>query len=110
MLRDLNNPKEFMFVGDDYSDNGIAPLWEGLSDSSGHKSEAPLELWGEDALVPQQKDVLKPTPKKSEKSMNIEQKEEEKHELPNQYIKDTPLEYDLFVFCFYSCSTLILFA
>ena len=89
MLRDLNNPKEFMFVGDDYSDNGIAPLWEGLSDSSGHKSEAPLDLWGEDALVPKQKDVLKPTPKKSEKSINIEQKEEEKHEPPNQYVKDT---------------------
>ena len=63
MLRDLNNPKEFMFVGDSYSDNG-APLWEGLSDSSGHKSEAPLELWGEDAFIPiRQKDET-PTPKR----------------------------------------------
>ena len=87
MLRDVNNPKEFMFVGDDYSDNGIAPLCEGLSDSSGHKSEAPLDLWGEDALVPKQKDVLKPTPKKSEKSIDIQEKKVEKHEPPNKYVK-----------------------
>ena len=49
MLRDLNNPKEKMFVDEDASDNG-APLWEALSDSSGHKTSAPLELWDNDEL------------------------------------------------------------
>ena len=51
MLRDLNiyNPKEFRFMDEDASDNG-SPLWEALSDSSGHKSSAPFELWGEDAF------------------------------------------------------------
>ena len=47
MLRDLNNPKEFMFVNED-----------ALSDSSGHKSSAPIELWGDDAFVPIRQKML----------------------------------------------------
>ena len=37
MFRALNNPNFSMFVDEDASDNG-APLWEALSDSSGHKA------------------------------------------------------------------------
>ena len=44
MYRDINNPNFSMFVKEDDS-GGIPNEWEAMSDSSGHKSSAPIELW-----------------------------------------------------------------
>ena len=64
MYNDIYNPKGFMFVDEDNSEHGIPPQWETMSDSSGHKSSAPIDLWGEDAFVPIRQKNAKPTPKK----------------------------------------------
>ena len=71
MYNDINNPKGFMFVNEDDS-GGIPPQWEAMSDSSGNKSLAPIELLGDDAYVlPIKQKDAKPTPKKHEEKEKI---------------------------------------
>ena len=55
-----NDYTKFHFVDDASSD------YNTLSDSSGHITLAPMELWGDDALVPIRQKDAKSMPKKSE--------------------------------------------
>ena len=88
MYNDINNPKGFMFVNEDDS-GGITPQWEAMSDSSGHKSSAPIdELWGDDAYVlPIKQKDAKPTPKKHEEKEKINPLKQQEGETREQWAK-----------------------
>ena len=86
MYRDINNPNFSMFVKEDDS-GGIPNEWDAMSNSSGHKSEAPIELWGDDAFVPiKQKDAT-PTPKKHEEKEKINPSKKQEGETQEQWAK-----------------------
>ena len=87
MYNDINNPKGFMFVNEDDS-GGIPNAREAMSNSSGHKSSAPTELWGDDAYVLpiKQKDAT-PTPKKHEEKEKINPLKKQEGETQEQWAK-----------------------